>query len=319
MATKSGPGYRRKPLPVPRSGKPGFMLVPATQTGISFSNAFPESLLARHHIYQDGSGLAAGDTDGDGRCDLYFCAINGRNTLYRNLGNWQFEDITEGAGVGCAGLHSTGAAFADLRGSANLDLIVNTAGNGTLIFFNDGHGHFRAIRRLALRNMSYASMGVDFADIDRDGRLDFITVDMLSREHSARIRQLSSKPSGIRRIGNFEEREEVPRNGLYWNRGDGTYAEIACFAGLAASDWSWAQIFVDVDLDGFEDLLVSTGSLYDVMDQDVAAVAAAKLSGSEAADARKMLSLYQRLDNRKAAFESYELAAGAVHLRYEVR
>src|SRR5881409_1651010 len=59
------------------------------------------------------------------------------------------------------------------------------------VWLNDGRGHFRAMPRLALRNMSYASMGVDFADIDRDGRLDFITVDMLSREHSTRMRQLS--------------------------------------------------------------------------------------------------------------------------------
>jgi hypothetical protein len=150
--------------------------------------------------------------------------------------------------------------------------------------------------RLALRNMSHASMGVDFADIDRDGRLDFITVDMLSREHARRLRQLSSMPRAARQIGAIEDREDVPRNALYWNRGDGTYAEIGWFGGVAASDWSWTPIFLDVDLDGFEDLLVSAGSLYDVMDRDVAE--------ASKPDARKSLSLYPRLDNRNAAFRN---------------
>jgi hypothetical protein len=169
-------------------------------------------------------------------------------------------------------------------------------------WLNDGHGHFRALPRVALRNMSYASMGVDFADIDRDGRLDFITVDMLSREHARRIRQLSSMPPAGRTIGAIKDQEAVPRNALYWNRGDGTYAEIAWFSGLAASDWSWTPIFLDVDLDGFEDLLVSTGSLYDVMDLDAAT--ASRPAGPGVADSRIMLSLYPRLENRKAAFRN---------------
>ena len=163
-------------------------------------------------------------------------------------------------------------------------------------WLNNGHGRFRAVPRVAIRNMSYASMGVDFADIDRDGWVDFVTVEMLSREHARRLRQLSSMPAAGRRIGEIENREEVPRNALYWNRGDGTYAEIAWFSGLAASDWSWSPIFLDVDLDGFEDLLVSAGSLYDVMDQDAAM--------ASRPDARTQLALYPRLDNRNVAFRN---------------
>jgi len=145
-------------------------------------------------------------------------------------------------------------------------------------------------------------MGVDFADIDRDGRLDFITVEMLSREHARRLRQKSSMPPAARRIGAIEDREDIPRNALYWNRGDGTYAEIAWFSGVAASDWSWTPIFLDVDLDGFEDLLVSSGSLYDVMDLDVAAPSRPAQPG--VAESRKLLSLYPRLDSHNAAFRN---------------
>jgi hypothetical protein len=67
---------------------------------------------------------------------------------------------------------------------------------------------------------------------------------------------------------------------------------------VAASDWSWTPIFLDVDLDGYEDLLISAGSLYDVMDRDVAA------SGRPGADARQTLSLYPRLETRNTAFRN---------------
>src|SRR5262249_43413402 len=43
----------------------------------------------------NGAGVAAGDFDGDGWCDLYFCGLGGRNALYRNLGNWRFQDVTD--------------------------------------------------------------------------------------------------------------------------------------------------------------------------------------------------------------------------------
>lgn len=65
-----------------------------------------------------------------------------------------------------------------------------------------------------------------------------------------------------------EERPEYNRNTLFFQRPDGTYSERAFYAGVAATDWSWCPIFLDVDLDGYEDLLVSNGFQFDVLDQD---------------------------------------------------
>src|SRR6266436_4408556 len=61
------------------------------------------------------------------------------------------------------------------------------------------------------------------------------------------------------------------RNPLFLNRGDGTFAEIANYAGVAASEWSWSPVFLDVDLDGFEDLLITTGHAKEVQDMDAEA------------------------------------------------
>ena len=452
-----GSGFRHASLDVLSSGKTGFTRLSPTESGLLWTNIISEEQVAKHYNLVSGGGVAAGDFDGDGLCDLYFCNRGGENALFRNLGEGRFQNLTAVAGVACPGQSSTGATFADINGDGLPDLLVTSfwgpnacfvnVGNGRFTnvtqsvgliprggatslalgdvdgdgdldlyvsyfgieailreggrlsfhmvngqpvvtgryarrlkiedgklvelgeqdvlylndgqahftavnwaqFFrdeddrplavapmdfglsvqirdinedgypdiyacndfqtpdrawlNDGHGHFHALSRLAMRNMSYASMGVDFADIDRDGRLDFITVDMLSREHAHRLRQISSMPMTGRRVGAIDDREAVPRNALYWNRGDGTYAEIAWFSGVEASDWSWTPLFLDVDLDGYEDLLVSTGSLNDVMDRDAAA-AAAKLSGPGVTDPRKLLSLYPLLDNCNAAFRN---------------
>ncbi len=435
-------GVRAVPLSVPTEGRTGFILLSSRQTGVTFTNRISPDVYTTNQIFLNGSGVAAGDVDGDGRCDLLFAAIDGRNALYRNLGDWRFEDITEAAGVACVGMHSTGVVLADLDGDADLDLVVNSVGRGTHVFLNDGmgrfhesavlnagrggmsmaladadgdgsldlyvcnyrpdtlrdqprtnfrvsmsngvprivsvngrpitqpdlvgrfsltpsrhilehgeadvffrndgkahffprsftdgtfrdengqplteppydwglsvlfrdlngdrapdlyvcndfdsidriwindgHGGFRAAPRLAFRDTSRFSMGVDVADIDRDGHDDIFVLDMRSRQHARRMTRRDNRvdptPPGM-----VENRPQAPRNTLHLNRGDGTYAEVAQFAGLDASEWSWTAIFIDVDLDGFEDLLITNGHERDDMDVDHGArIEAARRSG----------------------------------------
>ena len=141
---KQGPGFRSAELAIGTNGHTGFTLLSPAQTGITFSNHVAESSIARNRIYEIGSGVALGDVDGDGWCDIYFCGSEGDNVLYRNLGNWKFEDITQQAGVACPNQYSSGAILADIDGDGDLDLLVNAIGKGTRAFLNDGKGHFRA-------------------------------------------------------------------------------------------------------------------------------------------------------------------------------
>src|SRR5690606_20147429 len=117
-------------------------------------------------------------------------------------------------------------------------------------WINDGQAQFKALPALALRNTSMSSMAVDFADINRDGWDDFLVLDMLSPSHERRHRQRASRIhlQAIRPLTDPRHRPEYPRNTLALNRGDGTYAEIAQYAGLEATDWSWSVVFMDVDL-----------------------------------------------------------------------
>lgn len=161
------------------------------------------------------------------------------------------------------------AAFRDLNNDGLPDLYVcNDYWTPDRIWLNQGNGSFRAIDALAIRKICASSMGVDFADINHDGHLDIFAVDMLSRSPELRKRQIIAKRVIPPRIGDIDTRVQGPQNTLLLNRGDGTYAEIAFLAGVHASDWAWSPVFVDVDLDGHDDLLITAGHIRDIQDLD---------------------------------------------------
>src|SRR6267143_6902784 len=91
---QTAPGYRWRELPVPAAGKTGFTLLPPETTGIFFTNFISDQRSVTNRNLLSGSGVALGDVDGDGLCDVFLCRLDGNNKLFRNLGNWKFQDIT---------------------------------------------------------------------------------------------------------------------------------------------------------------------------------------------------------------------------------
>ncbi|HET9513391.1 MAG TPA: VCBS repeat-containing protein, partial [Gemmatimonadales bacterium] len=95
-------GYRWRELAGATKGAPGFTSLSPRQTGIDFTNTVSDSLVLANRILVQGGGVALGDVDHDGRVDIFLCRTDGPNALFRNLGNWRFEDITATAGVAAA-------------------------------------------------------------------------------------------------------------------------------------------------------------------------------------------------------------------------
>ncbi len=198
--------------------------------------------------------------------------IGTSDELYINMGNGTFEkaDVSQffydENGVALEELPKDWgltASFRDVTGNGIPDLYVaNDFWTPDRFWINQGDGTFKLLGREGIRNFSYSSMGVDFSDINRNGLTDIVVTEMLSQKHEMRMRQFSQTMTG------YEGRDMYNRNSVYLNRGDTTFAQIAYYTGLEASEWSWATSFIDIDLDGYEDLIVTNGFPNDYQDMD---------------------------------------------------
>ncbi len=461
------PGARIRALPKRNSSRSGFTRMSPADTGVTLTNTVHEAAMANNRILENGSGVALGDVDGDGRCDLYFTCLEGPNALYLNRGGWRFERQPDAGGAACAGQPSTGTVMADVDGDGDLDLLVNGLGFGTRLFLNDGKGRFteatrhrlskrlgatsmaladidgdgdldlyvtnyrtttfkdhppglkvearreadgtvrvspedrflvvgerdgsaeilergerdflylnqgggdfapiswtqgtfldedgrkleappmewglsvlfrdldgdgwpdlyicndfvhwkdrvwlnragsgfQAAPRTLFRNQSLSSMAADVADLNRDGLVDLFVVDMLSRDQERRAWQRPNTMASVLRppIHDPSYRPEVTRNTLHVARAGGPFAEIAQFAGLAASEWSWSAAFLDVDLDGWEDLLIANGNAHDAQHADILAEQSRERSIPSGEQRLRNLRRFPRLDTANLAFRN---------------
>ncbi len=192
--------------------------------------------------------------------------------------------------------------FHDLDGDGSPDLYVcNDFETPDRIWLNDGSGSFREAGPERVRTTSLACMSVEFADVDRDGIEDIFTTDMEPLDGPRRKRLVPPMRSDTTAPGAIETRVQRARNTLQLARGDGTYSDIAPMAGVAGSEWTWGALFLDVDLDGYEDLVMATGNVWNLLDADVGArVAAARRT----VDWREERRLFPPMPLRNLAFRN---------------
>lgn len=181
--------------------------------------------------------------------------------------------------------------------------VANDFESNERIWINQGDGTFQALSTLAKRKSSLSSMAVEFTDINRDGLRDVFVVEMLSRSHSLRHKQMSTMAPSPQPLGVIDNLPQYLGNTLFLNRGDGTYAEISEYAGLRRSDWSWSISAMDVTLNGYEDLLITNGHYLDVQDSDANLYIRSQIDAGQMDMSRSMLS-YRRLLNQNAAFQN---------------
>ena len=208
--------------------------------------------------------------------------------LYENLGSGQFKPVswTSGRFLNASDKPITkppmdwglSVIMRDVNGDNAPDIYVcnDFFYSVDKFWINQGGGVFKQAGPGIIRNFSMSSMSIDFADINRDGHDDFFVADMLSMRseyrHTQRANILSDELNLPVTDARFQP--EFPRNTLQLNRGNNSYAEIAHMAGVHASEWTWSCRFLDVDLDGYDDLILTTGNESDVLDADMIGVVA---------------------------------------------
>jgi len=129
-----------------------FVSLPSSTTHINFENKVENKHLFNilYYLYfYNGGGVATGDINNDGLPDIYFTANSkGHNKLYLNKGNFQFEDITDKAGVAGTADWCTGVTMADVNGDGFLDIYVSAVSNKyglkghNELFINNGNNTF---------------------------------------------------------------------------------------------------------------------------------------------------------------------------------
>ncbi|MDR7130162.1 hypothetical protein J2X69_002510 [Algoriphagus sp. 4150] len=190
--------------------------------------------------------------------------------IYKNE-NGFFRNATKESGLTETGLsYGLGASIADFNGDGFPDIYLgNDYSAPDYLYINQGDGTFVNRAKEAMGHTSLYTMGVDAADINRDGKLDIISLDMLPEDNSRQ--KLLFTPENYEHYNLFLKvglHHQLMRNMLQLNNGDGTFSEIGQLAGISATDWSWAPLFADFDNDGFTDLFVSNGFLKDFTNLD---------------------------------------------------
>ena len=229
------------------------------------------------------------DYDRDGDLDLYLLnhsirrlsrfdveyMRNSRDSLagdklYRNDGG-SFTDVSEAAGIiGNPLGFGLSVIVSDLNRDSWPDLYVsNDYIEDDYLYVNNGDGTFTESVRSFLTHTSYSSMGADIADINNDALPDITTLDMIAEDHfRQKVLQGPKDHVFYEELRSKGFHEQYMRNMLHLNRGDGTFAEIGQIAGVSNTDWSWAALLADFDLDGRNDLFVTNGFVRDYTNLD---------------------------------------------------
>lgn len=186
-----------------------------------------------------------------------------------------YSDISEQAGINRAG-HGLGVQVVDINQNGFKDIYVaNDYISEDIFWINNGDGTFTNQARDMFKHTSYSAMGTDIADINNSGRMDIFTLDMLP-EINVR-RKMMANPNNYRNYLNdvfSDVHPQYTRNTLQLNAGPAdttalpVFSEIALYANVAATDWSWAPLLLDYDNNGHRDLFVTNGIPRDITDKD---------------------------------------------------
>jgi hypothetical protein len=194
--------------------------------------------------------------------------------LFRNNGDGSFTDVTLEAGLLSFGL-SLSATISDLNMDGYKDIYIsNDFTSPDFYYMNNGDGTFTDRAAEVAGQTSFYGMGADIADYNNDGLPDIMQIDMAPEDHIRNQENMTRMRA--------EDFEEMLQEGLHYqyrystlnlNRGvmkNGLpfFSNVAWIAGVTSTDWSWAALFADYNLDGWKDLYITNGSRRDINNID---------------------------------------------------
>ena len=251
---------------------PLFTKLQSDHSGITFENTIqesPEINILNYEYTYNGGGVAAGDFNNDGLCDLYFTGNTVKNRLYLNKGDLQFKDITDAAGVAGRSLWKTGVTVADVNGDGWLDIYVCYSGpelNQSLsneLYINNGGKpgddptFSEQAEQYGLDAPGTYSTQAAFFDYDRDGDLDMFLINHGNHFYSPFINTNKLRNTRHPNFGN-----RLYRNNMIHDEGkkpNPVFTEVSQEAGIHGGgiNFSLGISISDVNNDGWPDVYVT--------------------------------------------------------------
>ena len=243
-----------------KNRKPVFEALSSSKTNISFTNQLPdrENFNILYYIYYyNGGGVSTGDINNDGLTDIYFTANNkAANKLYLNKGDFEFEDITDKAGVAGNADWCSGVTMADINGDGYLDIYVSAVSDvhglqgHNQLFINNGDLSFTESAGLYGMDFSGFSTQAAFFDYDRDGDLDCYLLNHSERPHA-----------NIVDTSNRRKFDPLSGDRLYRNDMNTTakkFTDVSTEAGIYQSSLGYGLGLgvADINNDGWDDIYV---------------------------------------------------------------
>lgn len=236
-----------------------FESLSASQTNIRFNNKLEKHDLFNilyYLYYYNGGGVATGDINNDGLPDIYFTANHkSGNKLYLNKGNFQFEDITDKAGVAGSADWCTGVTMADVNGDGYLDIYVSVISNKykltghNMLFINNQNNTFTEKAKEYKLDFAGLCTQAAFFDYDRDGDLDCYLLNQSHHPHS-----------NIVDTSNRRRYDPMSGDRLYCNNlsDSGYFSDVSAKAGIYQSNLGYGLgiAVADINQDGWDDIYV---------------------------------------------------------------
>lgn len=202
-----------------------------------------------------------------------------RNDWNHSLGHAFFTNVSKQAGVLIEG-YGHGVSISDLNQDGWKDIYIsNDYLSNNILYINNHDGTFTDKVAQYFKHTAANAMGNDINDINNDGLMDVIELDMNPEDNYRKKMMMNANSyQTYQNTDYFGYQYQYVRNTLQLNQGpvlnqldsvgDPVFSDIGFMAGIAETDWSWTPMVVDFDNDGFRDIIITNGFPRDVTDHD---------------------------------------------------
>ena len=260
------------------------------------------------------------DYDGDGDLDMYLLSNAlvdfNRNTsrpkdstgkapsadkLFRNNGDHTFTDVSKEANILIEGF-GLGVEVCDMNLDGWPDVYVsNDFLTDDFLYINQKDGTFQNEIGTYMQHLTFNGMGNDIADINNDGLMDIVVLDMLPADNKRwKLTMMGNNYDAFQNALDDGYQPQYIRNTLQLNNGNGSFSEIGQSAGISATEWSWSALLADYDHDSKKDLFITNGYRQDITNLDFMVYGNNVLTmGTEEANRKQRLEALNKLQGIK--------------------